>query len=186
MRRVAKKTKEKKSADLERVREYAEEYPLVAVVENPGIPNNILKKIREDFGDETKILFVKKKMASALYKMPAMPKGTFFLVFGTEAAVEKIKLYQYQDFLEEDDVCPIRAVIEKQVVRDKEAIGLLPVSAKDEQMQLTEDYVVCEENETVDERKARILKLFGKRLKKKSLAVFDVVPAATLLQGADN
>ncbi|KAG5859661.1 hypothetical protein KMI_05g08430 [Encephalitozoon hellem] len=179
---VTKKSKEKRHAEMEKVKKYADKYPLVAVVENPSIPNAILKKIREDFEGISKILFVRKKMASALYNMPSMPKDSFFLMFGNEEAIEKAKSYEYEDFLEENDVCPSRAVIEKQVVKNKEMIEILPVSMKDEKMQLTEDYVVCEAGKTVDEKKARILRFFGKRLKKKNLIVFDVAPTSTLLK----
>ncbi|AFN82979.1 hypothetical protein EROM_050460 [Encephalitozoon romaleae SJ-2008] len=183
---VTKKNKEKRQAEMEKIRNYAEKYPLVAVIENPGIPNVILKKIREDFKGTSKILFTRKKMASAVYNMPSMPADSFFLMFGDEGAIEKAKSYEYEDFLEENDICPSRVVIEKQVVRNKEMIEILPVTMKDEKMQLNEDYVVCEAGETVDERKAKILKFFGKRLKKKNLVVFDIASTSTLLKSKND
>ncbi|ADM11496.1 uncharacterized protein Eint_050470 [Encephalitozoon intestinalis ATCC 50506] len=183
---VTKKSKEKKHAELEKVGKYAEEYPLVAVIENPSISNVILKKIREDFSGVSRILFVRKKMARAVYNMPSMPKDSFFLMFGDTEAIERAKTYQYEDFLEKGDVCPARVVIEKQVIRNKEMIEILPVSMKDEQMQLKEDYVACEAGEEVDEVKAKILRFFGKRLKKKNLVVFDVTPSSSLLKKTTN
>ncbi|CAD26565.1 hypothetical protein [Encephalitozoon cuniculi GB-M1] len=177
---VAKKSKEKRHAGLEKIGRYAEEYPLVAVIENPGMSNATIKKIREDFDGEAKILFVRKKMARAMYSMPSMPKDSFFLMFGDEKAIEKARSYQYEDFLEENDVCPDCVIIEKQVIRNKEMAEILPVNTKDDQMQLSEDYTVCEGGDVVDERKAKILKFFGKKLKKRNLAVFDVVPTSSL------
>ncbi|KAM0672445.1 ribosomal protein L10-like protein [Ordospora colligata] len=183
---VSKKNKERRNNDLEKIKKYAEDYPCVAFVTNPDLPNIMIKKMREEFEGKAKILFVKKKMASALYNIPSVPKGTYFLVFGREAAMETIKSYHYMDFLEENDVAQHRGIIEKQAVRNKNIQELLPVSCKDGQMQLTEDYVVCEQKDTIDASKAAILKFFGKRLKEKKLPVLCIMQSSGLIRVSEN
>lgn len=183
---VSKKNKERRSNDLEKIKKYAEEYSFVAFVTNPDLPNVAIKKMREDFEGKAKILFVRKKMASAMYNMPAVPKGTYFLIFGGESAMEMVKSYHYMDFLEENDVSKHRGIIEKQAVRNKKIQELLPVACKDGQMQLTEDYVVCEPSESIDASKAAILKFFGKRLKEKTLPVLCIVQSSGLIRASGN
>lgn len=179
---VTKKNKEKRNSEIAKIKDYVNTYPYMAIVRNPNIPNLILKRIRDDFSEGSKIVFIRKKMARAVYNMPELPKDPFFLMFGDKEIMEKAREYQYEDFLEAGDVCPIRAVVEAQVVRDKEMIKVLPVSMKDGQMRLMEDYVVCEANESVDETKAKILRLFGQRLRKRSLSVLSVTETAALLE----
>lgn len=179
---VAKKSKEKRNAEVERIREYSGKYTHVAVIKNPDIPNVVLKKMREDFSNGAKILFVRKKMARAMYNMPDLPKESFFLMFGDRETVEAARTYRYRDFLEAGDVCPVRGVVERQVVRNKEMAGLLPVSMRDGQLQLVEDYVVCEAGELVDENKAKILRFFGQRLRRRCLDVLSVTATAGLLE----
>lgn len=179
---VLKKSKEKRTAELEKMKDYIDKYSHLAVVMNSNIPNIILKKIRDDFSGIGKILFVRKKMAKVVYNMPDTPKDSFFLMFGNEDAMEKAREYQYQDFLEVGDVCPVRGIIEKQTIRDKNMLELLPVSMKDNQMQLMDDYVVCEMNEAVNEKQIKILKHFGKRLKMRSFDIFTITPTEGLLK----
>lgn len=179
---VAKKSKEKKNSEMEKIRECAEKHPCMAVVANPDIPNAVLKKMRDDFSGHARILFIKKKMARTVYNIPDMPKDPFFLMFGERDVLEGARSYQYGDFLEAGDICPVRAVIERQIVRDKAIAELLPVSTKDKQTQLLEDYVVCDADETVDERTARILRFFGKRLRLRTLSVESITPSADMLK----
>jgi ribosomal protein L10 len=170
---VQKKSKEQKMKDVERMEEYCRRFPLVAVVENPDLQNKVLKEMRENLSD-SRILFVKKTTARALYRLPETPKGAFFFVFGTSESIGRLKAYEYADFISVGEKAPCKAILEPQAIKDKRLAELLPVVEKDHKKHLVEEYVVCEKDDVVHEQQVEILRRTEHRLAWRKLAIFNL------------
>ncbi|EEQ82590.1 hypothetical protein NCER_100662 [Vairimorpha ceranae BRL01] len=169
--KIQKMQKETKMKFLDKIPSFLDKHKYLILVENTDLGSALLNKMREEL-ENSDIMFVKKKMLSKKYNI--VNAKNFFLVFTDLEGIEKLKKYQYETFLEVNDVSPENVIICKGEVKNKELAELIPTINEKNISILEDDYVVCRKNEALTDVQVRILKCLKKKLKKEFIKILHV------------
>lgn len=172
MKTVSKKLKQKKRSDTDRATECAGQYPIIHVVQNTDMPNQVIQMIRKDV--KCRILFIKKSMFQRQY--PAFNfEGSYFLVFATENISDRLESITCPDFLKEGETISEKILIPAGVVRNKKVVDLLENTIPQGSNFIIEnEYVVCDQGDCATEKQAKILQALNKRLGQSNIKVISV------------
>lgn len=176
IRKVAKKKKESRARENEKMEAKAECSHSVIVFDTTGLPTNQIKLLREQLKDHGAVIKSKKSaMAKALqscgYTPPDLTENAhlFFVEGDLDAATAIIESFASAVYIRQGDVAPETVTVSRGVLK---ADGMLvptaserrlveygmPVVMRDDTLLLEEDFRVCSEGEAVDANAVTILK----------------------------
>lgn len=176
IRKVAKKKKETRARESEKMEAKAECSHAAIVFDTTGLPTNQIKLLREQLKDHGAVVKSKKSaMARALkscgYTPPDFTENAhlFFVEGDLDAATDIIESFASAVYVKQGDVAPETVTVGQGVLK---ADGMLvptanerrlvecgmPVVTRDGTLILEEDFRVCSEGEAVDANAVTILK----------------------------
>lgn len=172
MKAIAKKLKEKKRSEVDKIKEIAATYPVVHVVLNSDIPNKAIQQIRGDV--RGRVVFVKKSMFQREY--PAFQfSENYFLVLAAGNIQEALEATAFPDYIEAGGVAAQHVAVPAGVVKNERLAELLDETVmQGANTILLKEFVVCNEGDVVGEKQAKILRVLGKRLREGRLKVLAV------------
>lgn len=181
MAKLAKKTKQQKTDDLERCNEYLSKYDTVIFIENNSMLNTCFKALRELLVSG-KIMVVKKSLFQRMFSEINFQQD-YFLAFVNEEEINKIKEFQYKAFMEAGDIAPETHIIKSGKINPPKLIDYLsPIENEGANSILLEDFTVCEKDDKISAKQAEILKILGKRLIFKPLNVLDIKKSKDMIK----
>lgn len=162
MKVIAKKLKEKKLNEIDRVKEIAASCPLVHVVVNSDIPSQSIQHIRNTV--KGRVVFVKKALFQREYPAFRFDEN-YFLVLAAENIQKSLEEATFPDYIEAGGVATQRIAVPEGVVENRRLAGLLDGAViRGTNAVLPKEFVVCSEGDVVNKKQARILRVLGKRL----------------------
>lgn len=169
---LTKKSKKEKLEDLKKMEEAIEKYDTVVFVENTDIQNTCFQNLRALI--DGKVFIVKKALFQRAF-LNVNFKENYFVIFTNSKELEKINSFEYKGFLKSADISPKTIIMKAGVIKSKKLEELVcPVERKGANTILLEDYVVCEEGDTIDENQANILCIRGDRISNRKLNIIKV------------
>lgn len=177
MRKVAKKKKESRTKEHEKIEARAGDSHSVIVFDTTGLPTNQIKLLREQLKDHGTVMKSKKSiMARALrgcgYEPPALTENAhlFFVEGDLDAATGIIESFSCTTYVRQGDTVPESVTVKRGVLQvdgvsiptanEKKLVECgMPVVSQDDQLLLKEDFRVCGKGDTADESTVLILKV---------------------------
>lgn len=176
IRKVAKKKKESRAKDHEKMEARAKCSHSVIVFDTTGLPTVQIKLLREQLKDygavmKSKKIIMSKALKSSGYTPPDFTENThlFFVEGDLDAAAAVIESFASEVYIRQGEVSPETVTVNRGVLK---ADGILvptanrkvlvecgiPAVLRDDTLILEEDFCVCKEGDIVDANMAIILK----------------------------
>lgn len=190
MAQTSKKTKESKITQDNQIADLKSKYKTLLVVEFPNARSSFIQKLRDDIHNDSKILFGKKKiLAKSLAKnnIKLNVTGDSCLIFTNKMDIaEYLNKIDIKSFLRTNDISAYEFVLNSGIIKiDNKDINVdmgtklrdlgLPCEIKNGKVWLNNDYVVIKKDEKVNDKQAKILKMFGLEYACLSVKIIDSV-----------
>lgn len=178
MAELVKKSKENKIHALNKIADYVKKYNTVVVVENSGIQNRCLQKLRSSI--DGKVVFAKKSLLQK--KFPSLSyEENFFLIFTNNNELKKIESFEFCDFIKTGEMAIEDHVIPAGPVRNEKLAGMLaPIEKKGALSILKENYIVIKKGDVADEKAEQLQRLTDVRSVMRNLSLIDKFDAVSL------
>lgn len=172
MKVIAKKQKESRRNDFEKIETYGSTFPMIHVVQNVNLPTQSIQNIRSVV--DTKVLFVRKSMLQKQYPVFNFPES-YFLVFAKENISSELEKMVYPSFLHEGEIASEQIVIPAGIIKDgKLASYISDAVPHGGNFVLEKDYMVCDKDSVISGKQANILQAMGKKMGACNLKVLAV------------
>lgn len=166
---ATKKSKEQKRSDIDKVKEYKDKYESIYFIENTDIPSNDIQNLRKAV--DGKIIFVKKSIFQKIFPSCNFSEN-YFLIFTNDK--QPIEEFKYVDYAVKGNIAPQDVIVNKGVVKKEKLLPYLKNTViEGSNRVLVEDFMVCKENDVLNEDQAAILKILGYKFGSSKLNILD-------------